>query len=120
MRLTKLALAALLLLGCANEASARTKPIDAASYGASWPFTVSKGVLSCQNVTKVPSYPQQAVLFTSGGKTYAVNGTAMTAATRDKKNWVNVRTITKYNPGGQMYGLMSTGDLIQQGLKLCK
>jgi hypothetical protein len=120
MRLAQLLLAAVFVVGFADQASAKTKAVEAASYGASWPFTVRRGVLSCQDVTKAANFSQQAVLFSSGGVTYALNGSAMTAASRDKKNWVNARQITKFHPDGKMYGLMSTAQLIQEGLKLCK
>ena len=45
-----------------------TKVFHAAQYGETWPFTVDQGTVSCLE--------GKAVVFTSGGKQYALNAVA--------------------------------------------
>ena len=45
-----------------------TKVFHAAQYGETWPFTVDQGTVSCLE--------GKVVVFTSGGKQYALNGVA--------------------------------------------
>lgn len=53
--------------GTSSELSRRPGYVSRAEFGAQWPLTVDEGVLICAN---------NAVLFETGGRRYAVNGTA--------------------------------------------
>jgi hypothetical protein len=116
-----LLIAIAVVTGCssAEDQAPRALTIDADAYGETWPLKVTKGQIKCEDVTKVEQYPQKAVLFEAEGSTYALNGSAKTAASRDGKDWKDAREITRYNSGGMMYGLMNIGPLIETGLKLC-
>lgn len=127
--LSRAALAALLALplgACSGSTSStkQTIEINADTYGDQWPFTIKGGVISCENVTKVDTFKQYAVLLTSDGVTYALNGAAATAMTRDGKDWKNIREISKMHPDAALYGttyyMSFPDDWIQKGLKLCE
>ncbi|WP_419861751.1 DUF2511 domain-containing protein [Candidatus Palauibacter sp.] len=53
-----------------STVSSSERTISRSDFGDEWPFTVESGLLRCS--------PPSVVTFTSGGTTYAVNGTAMT------------------------------------------
>jgi hypothetical protein len=77
--------------------------------GGEWAFTVDDGVLACDGKNGVG-----AVTFTSGGKTYALNGAA--------------KQTNKYEPVDSIWAddpsikgaKKDIGSTIQRGLKLCK
>jgi hypothetical protein len=77
--------------------------------GKDWAFTVDDGVLACDGKNGVG-----AVTFTSGGKTYALNGAA--------------KAGNKYEPVDSIWAedpsikgaKINIGSIIQRGLKLCK
>ncbi|HTJ50237.1 MAG TPA: DUF2511 domain-containing protein [Cyclobacteriaceae bacterium] len=50
------------------------KMIHRKDYGVDWPFTVDQGTLKCIS---------NSVVFIANGKTYAVNGTALSLASRN-------------------------------------
>jgi len=52
-------------MGCSRPSNERE--ISSGEYGKKWPFSVERGILSCEN---------NEVLFTANGTTYGVNGTA--------------------------------------------
>lgn len=64
------------LLGCGNEstdgepagADPRAAKVTQAQFGDAWPFTVSEGTVRCVD--------SSSVVFDTGGRTYALNGTA--------------------------------------------
>lgn len=79
--------------------------LSRADFGKDWPFTVSSGVLTCDD--------PGAVTFTADGTTYAVNGTA---SGLDKG--ADVKAIWKKDPtlpGARI----NIGPIIDRGLKLC-
>ncbi len=70
-----------------------------------WPLTVERGTLDCE--------PANRVIFTAGGTTYAVNGTAKGAG-----EWPDIDPIWADDSSG--LGLkVDIGDLIDAGLALC-
>ena len=99
--------------------SATNETIYKSEYGKHWPFTVSYGQLACSGVG--------SVTFTAHGKTYAVNGLAMS----DKK-YSNIREIWKDDSESEHAKYMlkqgrpdfvpkiSIGPIIDRGLKLCE
>ena len=102
---------AVLLLAMSAPIHAETISINAAEYGAEWPFTVNEVELSCRNVA--------AVLMTANGKMYTLNGKAKTQF----KQLPDRRDITKPNPKAELYGagamMTLPSDMIQRGLALC-
>ena len=92
-------IACLMLFSCTQQGTA----INSEQFGDKWPFTVSEGVLNCQN---------SAITFTSGNKTYAVNGIA------SSKGYVVIDEIWKENP--KIPGTkLSLGPIIEVGQQLC-
>ena len=88
---------------CAQDGASML--VDATCFNEDWPLTVTSGVLKCED---------SAVIFTSGGRTYAVNGMATT--------WdlgVDIDPIWADNP--ELEGLkINIGPLIAKGLTLCE
>ncbi len=81
--------------------------IQAAEYGPAWPFTVNTITLSCRNVAAV-------VLTTPYGRTYALNGKALSQF----KDLPDSRLIQK--PGKFPGTVMALpNDIIARGLALC-
>lgn len=60
---------------------------DRVSY--EWPFTVDSGTVACVE-------DGLAIIFTTGGTTYAINGTAQTWA--DQFGWHDIDDIWRYRP----------------------
>lgn len=110
------AISTLLLIACGSAmAAAATSPISKSQFPADWPLTVDAGTLNCEPVPGSPNL--QLVTFTSGAKTYALNGTAGGQAA--KRGWLEVRPIWRDNPA--IAGTkLSIGPLINRGLALCK
>jgi hypothetical protein len=72
-------------LACADAASRQPRGyVSRAEFGDKWPLTVSDGVLACTN---------NAVTFTHGGRTYAVNGRA-----RGSKKYPEIEPIWQTQP----------------------
>lgn len=63
--------------------------VSRAQYGKKWPFTVEEGVIACIG-------PVNRVVFISGGKTYALNGTAQGG--REKRGWLHFEEIWAKDP----------------------
>lgn len=74
-----------------------------------WPLTVSKGTLHCEN---------DCAWFQSGGKKYALNGTAKTRY-RGQKGWVDIQKIWKNDPDIQG-AKISIGPMLEKARSLCK
>lgn len=74
-------------------------------YGDDWPLTVDEGILSCERGS--------AVVFTTDGRRYAVNGTAMTL-----NLGADLDPIWAPDPAG-VTPKMNIGPLIGDGLELC-
>jgi hypothetical protein len=95
--MTLAAIAALMLVATAGYGGSEV--LSASDYGAKWPFTVASGRLACTG--------PGVVTFTANGKTYAVNGPAMS----DKRN-ADIQEIWKpYTP---------IHEIIKRGVELCK
>ena len=81
-------------------------------FGDQWPFTVDEGVLRCEG---------GAVVFTSGGTTYAVNGTAL-ARMKVQPTWRESREVWATNARPQPPEVQTREDLspiVNLGLALC-
>lgn len=75
-------------------------------YGDAWPFTVESGVVRCVA-------PRNEVVFSSGGKAYAVNGTA-----KANDLYADIGSIWKDDP--MIAGAkVSIGPILELGLSLC-
>ena len=99
--------------GGAAKAEGALSPSEAEvsreEFGAKWPLTVDRGVLSCNG-----SNGTGQVFFTAGGKIYAVNGLA-----RGTKKYPPVDEIWADNPAGPG-PKKDIGPIIERGLKLCR
>jgi hypothetical protein len=87
--------------GSAGEVSRAEFEAD----GRTWPLTVDSGTLSCEPVNRV--------IFTAGGTTYSVNGTAKGA-----HQWADIDPIWA-DDGSGLDLKVGIGDLIEAGLALC-
>ena len=77
-----------------------------------WPFTVDKGILRCVPLEEIylkTGYRISAIVFIAKGKTYAVNGTAQ-----------NFAADYGYSNMNEIVDVGDVGDIIQDGIKLCK
>lgn len=75
-------------------------------YGDAWPFTVDQGIVRCVA-------PRNEIVFSSGGKAYAVNGTA-----KANDLYADIGQIWKDDPtiaGAKI----SIGPILDLGLSLC-
>jgi hypothetical protein len=63
------ALSLLVLAACGPAPDQTRRQISRSEFGDTWPFTVESGELACVG-------PGKNVVFTTGGTTYGVNGTA--------------------------------------------
>lgn len=96
-------------------AAASSSPISKSQFPANWPLMVDAGTLSCEPAPGSPNL--RLVTFTSGAKTYALNGTVSGQAA--KRGWLQVKPIWRDNPA--ISGTkVSIGPLIDRGLTLCK
>jgi hypothetical protein len=107
----KIAIALGLLSACSGTKG--TEELSRADLGAQWPFMVESGTLRCE---------LGSVTFTTGAKTYALNGTAR--GERAKRGWLEAEAILADDPalvkiGDGGYTKMSTQPLIERGLALC-
>jgi hypothetical protein len=91
------------------QLSESDEKISKSDFGDDWPFTVEEGLLSCKGGDGFG-----AVIFSSNGITYAVNGIA-----KGRKIYNNIEAIWADNPA--VPGLKKNiGIIIDRGLKLCK
>ncbi|MER2556045.1 MAG: DUF2511 domain-containing protein [Candidatus Competibacter denitrificans] len=102
----------------ASLAHAETAIISAAQFGNDWPLTVPSGVVSCEPASD-GSTQIRIVTFVADGKTYAVNGTAMAIAKRNKA-WRDIEEIWKPDPQYPKQMKMNIGPVLDTGLALCK
>lgn len=84
-------------------------------FGDDWAFTVDEGILSCKGENGIGE-----VTFTSGGKTYAINGAA-----KSNKEYLPIEDIWLDDPQWadktEMKGVKKNiGLFIDKGLELCK
>ena len=89
--------------------------IGRAQLGGAWPLTVDSGVLRCEPLV-VGDRVNPLVTFESGGRIYAINGTASSWASR--KGWQRVNDIWRDDPtvpGAKL----PVSSLIAKGLELC-
>lgn len=103
MKTACLLVLSLLMAGCAAPnytPNDRTRKVSRAEYGSAWPFAVDDGKLDC--VT-----PGQ-VIFRSGGKVYALNGTAEAT-----QKYLPLAAILRSGTG------VSPSRLVDDGLRLC-
>jgi len=78
--------------------------INKTQFGEDWPFSVNKGILSCEG--------QGIVTFIANKKIYAVNGLADAARYKNiDEIWLNGKD--SYQPK------IGLGPIINEGLKLC-
>lgn len=100
------------------SATVVTRPAGAVSraeFGDKWPLSVESGEMRCVNRT-APGYGQ--VVFISGGVTYAINGTARTAAA--KNGWVDLSTSPIWLNNPSIPGAkIDISPLLNRGLALC-
>lgn len=82
--------------------------ISRAQLGEAWPLAVEAGILSCEG---------GALLFRSGGVTYAVNGTAKASAAANR--WQAIESISVPDPAGGTGAIKSLQPLLDRGLGLC-
>ena len=109
--------------------------ISSKTYDGNWPFTVENGILKCiqYNIDGINPELTQGVVFESNGKTYALNGVALTYASNYgyseiEEIWAFDEEHTKslINMGfseeeaNSQKVRISIGKLIDEGLKLCK
>ena len=99
-----LAACILVVSGCTEG-----KAIGRDDLGDEWPFVVDKGVVDCVGTREV--------VFRANGRTYALNGTAMTQATR--RGYANDIAILRRNPRHPA-SFMSTHAVIELGLQECE
>ena len=96
----------LMLLSCTSQKESGQK-LTKADFEDRWPLTVDEGIIDCVN---------QAVIFKTNSKTYAVNGTAT-----NSKKYLDIIEIwgvdTAYHDPNIR---MDISPLIDVGLKLCK
>ena len=104
-----------------------TELFQSAQYGETWPFTVDNGTASC--------HEGKAVVFTSGGKQYALNGVAEIRGYQKLDSiWKtslakvelikNIAEAKKMSPEQTKIFMdpppkMDIGPLIKEGLRLC-
>jgi hypothetical protein len=79
--------------------------VSRVEFGDTWPLTVEAGELLCVN---------QAVVFSTGGITYAVNRTAKDRA--DELGWQDIAPIWADGDAGLKKDM---SPLIERGLALC-
>jgi Protein of unknown function (DUF2511) len=91
------------------QLSESDEKISKSDFGNAWPFTVEEGLLSCKGGNGFG-----AVIFSSNGVTYAVNGIA-----KGRKTYNGIEVIWIDNPA--IPGIKKNlSTIIDRGLKLCK
>jgi len=109
-------LLALALLATTAQAQTSTQPgtytpVARTSFAGAWPFTVDAGTLAC--------YRGQGLIFTTGGKTYALNGAALSLGQSLGYTWQRANPVWRDNP--DLPGTkVPMGDIIKTGQKLCR
>lgn len=96
------------VLSSCGENNSSKLTVSQAEFGDSWPLTVSSGYLEC--------WKKNAVLFHTGGRTYAVNGTAL--GWRHQEGWRDIKEIWADDPRPGYVG-KDIGPLLDRGLSLC-
>jgi hypothetical protein len=102
---------ALAIAACGGGGDDQSEKISNDSFDGTWPFTVDSGTLRCDGSEGFGS-----VTFEADGTVYAINGVA-----RQRGDGEDVRPIWKDNPDPIAGGpKVSIGDVINEGLALCK
>ena len=84
----------------------RSVKVTQAEFGDAWPFTVAEGTVRCVGAS--------SVVFDTGGRTYAVNGTA-----KAQTEFPDFDSIWAADPKGIPGTKKSIGPIITKGLSLC-
>lgn len=102
-------------------------PISASQFGKDWPFSVQSGELTCKS--------KIAVIFTSEGKSYAVNGTAKSMGYGDiEPIWMPDPEMLEYaksvaqKEGKSLEAIqnemglarINMGEILNKGLSICR
>lgn len=95
-----------------NAQSVKSKKVSKSEFGKKWPLTANEGVIKCIDGIYV-------VFTAPDGKSYAVNGTALSKNTMKKRGWLDVWNIWKDDP--ELRGAkINISSLLNSGLVLCK
>lgn len=89
-----------------TEAPTDRRTVRKEDYGDAWPFTVDQGVVRCV-------MPKREIVFSSGGKPYAVNGTA-----KANKLYGDIGQIWRDNPAIEGTKI-DISPILNLGLSLC-
>ena len=103
--------------GCGSSPSGNVTPAPApvslqltrSDFDGVWPLIVDEVTLHCQ-----VSGPSKLLTFDSGGKTYALNGTARDVA--EAEGWTDLTKVWEEDGYG---GHLNPSDLVSRGLTLC-
>ena len=102
---------ALAVVACGGGGDNQSEKITRDSFDGTWPFTVDSGTLRCDGSGGFGS-----VTFEAERTVYAINGVAT-----QRGDGEDVRPIWKDNPDLSSGGpKVSIGDVINEGLALCK
>ena len=110
---------AIVLLAFASIAQSKSLHITSKDFGDKWPFTVTKGELSCNG--------NDAVTFKTNGIIYGVNGRALSKGyPRINPIWKDdqkmIEWLKEQMPGEKITSppKISIGPVLEKGLTLCK
>lgn len=88
--------------------------LSSADYGDKWPLSVSSGTAVC-----IKDGPLRIAMFESGGRRYAVNGTAKSPGNMQRHNLADVKEIWREdptNPGARI----PIGPVLDRALAMCE
>ena len=90
----------------------KSRKVSKTEFGKKWPLTVAEGIIKCIDGIYV-------VFTAKNGKTYAVNGTALSKNTMKQRGWFDIMDIWKSDP--ELPGAkIDISSLLNSGLELCK
>jgi hypothetical protein len=72
----RLVIALILVTALVDATAEAARAVTASDFGDRWPFTVTEGELDCIRGREESGRRRDAIVFRSGGKTYALNGPA--------------------------------------------
>ena len=72
----RLVLPLIFVAALVNATAEAARPVTAIEFGDRWPFTVTEGEIDCIRGPAESGRRLDAIVFRSGGKTYALNGAA--------------------------------------------
>jgi len=88
--------------------------LKASDYEGTWNLNVTEGRLSCKQGPMANGKPRPLVLFDAGGKSYGINGAAMT------NGYADARTLLAGDAGVPPYDDKMLDPLLKAGLSMCK